>query len=79
MMRTVPPYRRGIAAGARTMLQNTGAVISIAFALAIITAAVPKPILFKIFFGLASAYPTQSSLRSSRTCAPRCGSLPRRR
>ena len=36
------------------MLQNTGAVISIAFVLAIVTAAVPKPVLFKIFSGLAS-------------------------
>jgi EmrB/QacA subfamily drug resistance transporter len=54
MMGTVPTERRGIAAGARTMLQNTGAVISIAFVLAIITAAVPKPVLFKIFSGLTS-------------------------
>jgi EmrB/QacA subfamily drug resistance transporter len=54
MMGTVPADRRGIAAGARTMLQNTGAVISIAFVLAIVTAAVPKPVLFKIFSGLAS-------------------------
>jgi MFS family permease len=54
MMGTVPVERRGIAAGARTMLQNTGAVISIAFVLAIVTAAVPKPVLFKIFSGLAS-------------------------
>jgi EmrB/QacA subfamily drug resistance transporter len=54
MMATVPPKRRGIASGARTMLQNTGAVISIAFVLAIVTAAVPKNVLFKIFSGLAS-------------------------
>jgi EmrB/QacA subfamily drug resistance transporter len=54
MMGTVPPHRRGVAAGARTMLQNTGAVISIAFVIAIVTAAVPKPVLFKIFSGLAS-------------------------
>ena len=54
MMGTVPADRRGIAAGARTMLQNTGAVISIAFVLAIVTAAIPKPVLFKIFSGLAS-------------------------
>src|ERR1700751_3757918 len=54
MMGTVPPHRRGIAAGARTMLQNTGAVISIAFVLAIVTAAVPQEVLFKIFSGLAS-------------------------
>jgi EmrB/QacA subfamily drug resistance transporter len=53
MMGTVPAHRRGIAAGARTMLQNTGAVISIAFVLAVVTAAVPKDVLFKIFSGLA--------------------------
>jgi EmrB/QacA subfamily drug resistance transporter len=54
MMGAVPPQRRGIAAGARMMLQNTGAVISIAFVIAIVTAAVPKDVLFKIFSGLAS-------------------------
>ncbi|MBV9212814.1 MAG: MFS transporter [Actinobacteria bacterium] len=53
MMGTVPAHRRGVAAGARTMLQNTGAVISIAFVLAIVTAAVPKTTLFRIFSGLA--------------------------
>jgi hypothetical protein len=35
------------------MVQNTGAVISIAFVLAVITAAVPKHVLFQIFSGLA--------------------------
>jgi hypothetical protein len=50
----VPVYRRGIAAGARTMLQNTGAVISIAFVLAIVTSSVPKETLFKIFSGVTS-------------------------
>ena len=54
MMGAVQPERRGIAAGARTMLQNTGAVVSIAFVLAIVTAAVPQDVLFKIFSGLAS-------------------------
>jgi EmrB/QacA subfamily drug resistance transporter len=54
MMGTVPPYRRGIAAGARTMLQNTGAVLSIAFVMAIVTAAVPQDVLLKIFSGVAS-------------------------
>jgi EmrB/QacA subfamily drug resistance transporter len=54
MMGTVPPHRRGIAAGTRTMLQNTGAVISIAFVLAIVTAAVPRPVLLKIFSGLTN-------------------------
>ena len=54
MMGTVPAYRRGIAAGARTMLQNTGAVISIAFVLAIVTASVDKDTLFKIFSGVTT-------------------------
>jgi EmrB/QacA subfamily drug resistance transporter len=54
MMGAVAPQRRGIAAGARTMLQNTGAVVSIAFVMAIITAAVPKHVLFKIFSGLGN-------------------------
>ena len=53
MMGTVPTYRRGIAAGARTMLQNTGAVISIAFVLAVVTSSVPKETLFKIFSGVS--------------------------
>src|SRR3954452_10390855 len=55
MMGTVPVQRRGIAAGARTMLQNTGAVLSIAFVMAIVTSAVPKDVLLQIFSGLASS------------------------
>jgi EmrB/QacA subfamily drug resistance transporter len=54
MMGVVPVHRRGIAAGARVMLQNTGAVISIAFVMAIVTSAVPPTVLFKIFSGIAS-------------------------
>jgi EmrB/QacA subfamily drug resistance transporter len=54
MMGTVPAWRRGIAAGARMMLQNTGAVISIAFVMAIVTAAVPKDVLLAIFSGVAT-------------------------
>jgi MFS family permease len=54
MMGAVPVARRGIAAGARVMLQNTGAVISIAFVMAVITAAIPQAVLLKIFSGVAS-------------------------
>lgn len=54
MMGTVPPKRRGIAAGARTMLQNTGAVISIAFVLAVVTSSVPKDVLLQIFSGVTT-------------------------
>jgi MFS family permease len=53
MMGVVPAYRRGVAAGARTLLQNTGAVLSIAFVLAIVTSSIPKATLFAIFSGLA--------------------------
>jgi EmrB/QacA subfamily drug resistance transporter len=54
MMAVVPANRRGIAAGARVMVQNTGAVISIAFVMAIVTAGIPKDVLFAIFSGVAS-------------------------
>jgi MFS family permease len=54
IMGTVPPARRGIAAGTRMMVQNTGAVISIAFVLAVITSSIPKDTLFKIFSGVTS-------------------------
>ena len=54
MMGTVGAHRRGIAAGARVLVQNTGAVISIAFVLAVVTSSVPKQVLFKVFSGLAN-------------------------
>jgi EmrB/QacA subfamily drug resistance transporter len=54
MMGTVPAHRRGIAAGARVLVQNTGAVISIAFVLAVVTSSVPKNVLFAVFSGLAN-------------------------
>ncbi|HMJ32940.1 MAG TPA: MFS transporter [Baekduia sp.] len=54
MMGSVPVHRRGIAGGTRMMLQNTGSVLSIAFVLAIITAAVPTKVLLSIFSGVSS-------------------------
>ncbi|HEY4097948.1 MAG TPA: MFS transporter [Baekduia sp.] len=54
MMGAVPVHRRGIAGGTRMMLQNTGSVLSIAFVLAIITAAVPTKVLLSIFSGVSS-------------------------
>src|SRR3954468_24967071 len=54
MMGTGPAERRGIAAGARMMLQNTGAVLSIAFVIPTITPAIPKSVLYEIFSGLAA-------------------------
>src|SRR5436190_750037 len=54
MMGVVPPARRGIAAGTRVMVQNTGAVISIAFVMAVVANSIPKDVLFKIFSGLTN-------------------------
>jgi len=54
MMGTVPPQRRGIAAAARTVLQNTGAVLSIAFVLAIVTSSIPRDVLLAIFSGVSN-------------------------
>jgi len=54
MMGSVSAGRRGIAAGARVLVQNTGAVISIAFVLAVVTSSVPKNVLFSVFSGLAN-------------------------
>jgi hypothetical protein len=59
MMGAVPAHRRGIAAGARTLVQNTGAVLSIAFVLAIVTSAVPKATLFAVFSGLTKGLSEQ--------------------
>jgi EmrB/QacA subfamily drug resistance transporter len=58
MMAIVPSNRRGIAGAARMLLTNAGAVLSIAFVLAVVTSAVPKSVLFKIFSGLASGLST---------------------
>jgi EmrB/QacA subfamily drug resistance transporter len=63
MMGSVPVHRRGIAAGTRMMLQNTGSVLSIAFVLAIVTSAVPTDVLLSIFSGLTTGL-------SDRTLAP---------
>ena len=59
MMGAVPAHRRGIAAGVRTLVQNTGAVISIAFVLAIVTSAVPRATIFAIFSGVAKGLSVQ--------------------
>jgi MFS family permease len=59
MMGVVAPHRRGIAAGARVLVQNTGAVMSIAFVLAVVTSSVPKHVLFSVFSGLAKHISTR--------------------
>ncbi len=60
IMTSVRPGQRGVAAGSRTMLANSGGVISIALTLAIVVSAVPTRLLFAIFAGVTSGLPTAS-------------------
>lgn len=57
IMASVRPGQRGIAAGTRTMLMNTGGVFSIAFALAIVASTLPKAVMFQIFAGVTTGVP----------------------
>jgi EmrB/QacA subfamily drug resistance transporter len=54
MMGAVEPHQRGVAAGTRVLAQNTGAVMSIALVMALITAGIDKHTLFSIFSGITS-------------------------
>jgi EmrB/QacA subfamily drug resistance transporter len=60
IMTSVRPGQRGLAAGSRTMLTNSGGVISIALTLAIVVSAIPASVLFAIFAGVTSGLPTSS-------------------
>jgi MFS family permease len=62
IMASVRPGQRGIAAGTRTMLMNTGGVFSIAFALAIVAGTIPQKVMFAIFAGVTAGVP-QSALQ----------------
>lgn len=57
IMTSVRPSQRGVAAGTRTMLMNTGGVFSIAFTLAIVASTLPSKVLFAIFAGVTSGVP----------------------
>jgi hypothetical protein len=53
IMSSVPPEKRGVASGARTLVVNVGAVLSIAFAIAMVTSAMPASTMVKIFSGVS--------------------------
>jgi MFS family permease len=57
IMTSVRAGQRGVAAGTRSMLMNTGGVFSIALVLAVIVAALPARVLFAVFAGVASGLP----------------------
>jgi MFS family permease len=58
MMGVVAAHRRGIASGARVLVQNTGAVLSIAFVMAVVTSGINRNVLFNIFSGLGKRITT---------------------
>jgi len=49
IMSTVQPNQRGIAAGVRTMLANTGQMLSIAIAFPMVLSRIPEDLMFKVF------------------------------
>jgi EmrB/QacA subfamily drug resistance transporter len=53
IMGSVGPERRGIASGTRTLVVNVGAVLSIAFAVAMVTSAMPPSAMVEIFSGVS--------------------------
>lgn len=49
IMTAVQPYQRGMAAGIRTMLANTGQMLSIAIAFPLVLSRIPQDVMMKIF------------------------------
>jgi EmrB/QacA subfamily drug resistance transporter len=58
LMASVPPDKRGVAAGVRMLVSFTGSMISIAFVLAIVTSALPAKVTFSIFSGVTTGLTT---------------------
>lgn len=57
IMASIPPRRRGIANGIRSMMQNSGYVVSVALSLAIITSPLAAPAKKAAYAGTISALP----------------------
>ncbi|HEX2863759.1 MAG TPA: MFS transporter, partial [Deinococcales bacterium] len=57
IMGRVAPDRRGVAAGLRSLLISVGAILATIFALSIVSATLPRDVMFKVFSGLASSVP----------------------
>ena len=53
IMGAVTPEKRGIASGTRTFFVNVGAVLSIAFAIAMVTSAMPVSAMVEVFSGVS--------------------------
>jgi EmrB/QacA subfamily drug resistance transporter len=57
IMSSIPPRRRGIANGIRSMLQNSGYVVSVALSLAIVTSPLAAPAKSAAYAGTLSSLP----------------------
>ena len=57
-MGSVPPNRRGIAAGMRTLLNNTGQTMAISIAMVILSTVMSYRVLSGLFTGTAGKWPT---------------------
>ena len=57
IMGSVAADRRGIASGVRTLLISVGGTLSIIYTLSVVSANLPKDVMFKVFSGLASSLP----------------------
>jgi EmrB/QacA subfamily drug resistance transporter len=57
IMAAVSPEQRGVASGVRMLVAFTGAMLSIAFVLAIVTSSMPKSVMLKIFAGVTTGLP----------------------
>jgi MFS family permease len=67
IMSTVGPERRGVAAGTRTLLANSGQMLSIAIIFPLVLANVPQAVLFKVFLyggGMGSTAAGRAALQS---------------
>lgn len=53
LMSAVPPAKRGVAAGVRSLAVNTGMIFSVALALSLVTTAMPAQVMMEIFAGKA--------------------------
>jgi EmrB/QacA subfamily drug resistance transporter len=61
IMGSVVPAKRGIASGTRTLVVNVGAVLSIAFAIAVVTSAMPPSAMVEIFSGVSHGLSTSAA------------------
>jgi MFS family permease len=66
VMGSVPPNRRGVAAGTRTLLNNSGQTLAIALAMVVLSTVMSYRVLTDLFAGAARAGPSLNGLEFMR-------------